>query len=136
VRTSTSTGGAPCRIATEQGGREGARGAYTYLGIKIVTADRPKAMLQDLSAAKVSQLPVRRGNYRPTSTPSGSGRFIPLADFEPSAIGGAENAADHVRCRVYRVISDIDLLGDLDSVIDLNAETRTVLSIFEWPNKS
>jgi hypothetical protein len=39
-------------------------------------------------------------------------RDIPLADFEPSAIGDAENVADHVCCRVYRAGPDIDILGD------------------------
>ena len=29
------------------------------------------------------------------------GGFIPLADFEPCAIGGAEDVADQLRCRVY-----------------------------------
>ena len=37
-------------------------------------------------------------------------------------IGDAKSVADHVRCRVYRGSSDIDLLGDLYRVIDLDAE--------------
>ena len=38
-------------------------------------------------------------------------------------IGDAENAADHVGSQGYRVKgSDVDLLGDLDRIVDLDAE--------------
>jgi len=61
------------------------------------------------------------GRYTP---PAGlEGRSIPIADFGPSAIGDAKSVAGHFRCREHRVRSDIDLLGDLDSVIDLDRTT-------------
>lgn len=48
---------------------------------------------------------------------------IPKAAIEGVTTGGATTAADRVCCQGYRVIgSDVDLLGDLDSVVDLDAE--------------
>lgn len=46
-----------------------------------------------------------------------------LPDIERSEIGDARRSADHVRCVAYRVEpSDVDLPGDFDGVIDLDAE--------------
>jgi hypothetical protein len=52
-------------------------------------------------------------------------------DFEPSAIGDAENVADHVRCLAYRVKSQISTF----SAVSIAASTsvpryRPVLSVF------
>ena len=50
-------------------------------------------------------------------------RSIPIGDIGITAFGDARSAAERVRCQGYRVRgSDIDLLGDLDGVIDLDAE--------------
>lgn len=50
-------------------------------------------------------------------------RGYPRADIEGAAVGDAVSAADHVRNRRDRVNgSDVDLLGDLDRVVDLDAK--------------
>jgi hypothetical protein len=52
-----------------------------------------------------------------------SRRVIPNAEVDRPKIGGNGDAADHVCCWGYRVgLSDIDLLGDLNGVVDLDAE--------------
>lgn len=48
---------------------------------------------------------------------------IPIAAIGNTAIGDAGNAADRVRCQRYRVTgSDVDFLGNLNGIIDLDTE--------------
>ena len=50
-------------------------------------------------------------------------RPLPEAAIGISAFGDPKSAAERARSQGYRVIgSDVDLLGDLDSVVDLGAE--------------
>jgi hypothetical protein len=55
----------------------------------------------------------------PLPSDQGNPRVIPI----PEVIGDAKSAADHFRNRRYFVRpSDIDLLGDLNCIVDLDAE--------------
>jgi hypothetical protein len=47
---------------------------------------------------------------------------IPITAIEGTQIGDAKSAADRVCCQGYRVRSDVDLLRDLDSIVDFDAE--------------
>jgi len=50
-------------------------------------------------------------------------RIVPIAAVACRMIGDATSAADHVRNLRNSVdVSDVDLLGNLDGVIDLDAE--------------
>ncbi len=89
------------------------------------TRAKPRSMARRhaLFQARLANLPDVMSVTRPGHPRAVRRRNIPFADIEGHAIGDAGSAADYVRSQEYRVRgSDVDLLGDLDGVVDLDAE--------------
>jgi hypothetical protein len=76
-----------------------------------------------LTARRALGVGARRRRTHLSGRRAAQSRGIPVAHIEGASIGDARGAADQVRNERYRVVmSEVDLLCDLDRIIDIDAE--------------